>query len=120
MISVNCSWLTFLGKIVRKLLGRNDIDDALKKLDALTMDEARMAITENLNATHSMVNKVTALIESGQEALNVTRRVDDKVSILIDGGQYAFSSATHAFLNMDTARCGRNKCSLTAVSQRRR
>ena len=84
------------------------------------MEEARMVITENLNATHSMVNKVTVLIESGQEALKVTRRVDDKMSILIDGGQYAFSLATHTFLNMDAARCGRNKCSHTADGQRRR
>jgi transcriptional regulator len=105
---------------VRKLLGRNDVEDALKKLDTLTIEEARMAITENLNVTHSVENKVTVLIESGQEALKVTKRVDNKVSILIDGGQDAFSLVIHALLNMDTARCERNKCSHTAVSRRRR
>jgi hypothetical protein len=31
---------------VKKLLGRNDIEDALKRLDMLTMEEARMAISE--------------------------------------------------------------------------
>jgi hypothetical protein len=54
-----------LEKIVRKLLGRNDIEDALKRLDTLTMEEARMAITETLNATHSVDDKVAVLIEGG-------------------------------------------------------
>ena len=54
---------------MNKLLGRNDIEDALKRLDILTMDEVRMAIAETLNVTH---------------------RVDDKVTILIDGGTDSF------------------------------
>jgi hypothetical protein len=33
---------------MKKLVGRNDIEDALKRLDKLTQDEARMAIAENL------------------------------------------------------------------------
>ncbi len=66
--------LPVLEKFVKKLLGRNDIEDALKRLDALTMEEARMAIAETLNVTH---------------------RVDDNVAVLIDGGQdtYFWSSA---------------------------
>jgi hypothetical protein len=51
---------------VKKLLGRNDIEDALKRLDTLTMEEARMAIAETLN---------------------VTRKMDDKVGMLVDGGR---------------------------------
>jgi hypothetical protein len=51
---------------VKKLLGRNDIEDALKRLDTLTMEEARMAIAETLN---------------------VTRKMDDKVAMLVDGGR---------------------------------
>ncbi len=78
-----------------------------------------MAITENLNVTHIVDKKVTVIIESEQEVLEVTNRVDDKVSILVEGGQYAFSFAIHAFLNIDTARCERNKSSHTAVGQHR-
>ena len=55
---------------MRKLLGRNDIEDALKRLDTLTMEEARMAIAETLNVTH---------------------KVDDKVAVLVDGGRTSFS-----------------------------
>ena len=51
---------------MKKLLGQNDVGDALKRLDTLTMEEARMAIAETLN---------------------VTQKVDDKVAVLIDGGK---------------------------------
>ena len=55
---------------MRKLLGQNDIESALKRLDTLTMEEARMAIAETLSITHKM---------------------DDKVAILVDGGRDTFS-----------------------------
>lgn len=105
---------------MRKLLGRNDIEDALKRLDTLTMEEARMAITKNLNVTYSVDNKASLLIESGQEALNATKKVDDKVSIFINGGEYAvFFWPSNTFLIIDTARRTRNKYSHSAVGQRR-
>ena len=59
----------FLEKFLKKLVGQNDIEDALKKLDTLTMEESRMAIAEILNVTH---------------------RVDDNVAVLIDGGQDSY------------------------------
>jgi hypothetical protein len=49
----------FPEKIVKKLLGRNDIEDALKRLDSLTIEEARMAIAETLKVTNRVDNKVT-------------------------------------------------------------
>jgi len=58
-----------LEKFLKKLVGQNDIEDALKKLDTLTMEESRMAIAEILNVTH---------------------RVDDNVAVLIDGGQDSY------------------------------
>ncbi|KAF8504919.1 hypothetical protein F5888DRAFT_813349 [Russula emetica] len=55
-------------KFVKKLLGRNDIEDALKRLDTLTMEEARMAIAETLNVTHKMDDKVAVLVDDVKEA----------------------------------------------------
>jgi hypothetical protein len=67
--------LLSLETFVNKLLGKNDIEDALKRLDTLTMEEARMAIAETLNVAH---------------------RVDDNVMVLIDGGHDPFFwSSTH-------------------------
>ncbi|KAI0271929.1 hypothetical protein BGY98DRAFT_1179309, partial [Russula aff. rugulosa BPL654] len=51
-------------KFVKKLLGRNDIDDALKRLDSLTIEEARMAIAEILKVTNRVDNKVTDVTET--------------------------------------------------------
>ena len=53
---------------MRKLLGRNDIEDALKRLDTLTTEEARMAIAETLSVTHSVDDKVAVLVEGEQDA----------------------------------------------------
>jgi hypothetical protein len=65
-----------LEKFVNKLLGKNDIEDALKILDTLTMEEARMATAETLTVANRVENKVS--------------RVDDNVTVLVDGGQNAF------------------------------
>jgi len=71
-------WTQFsLEKFVKKLLAKNDIEDALKRLDTLTQEEARMATAE---------------------VLRVTQRVDNKVNVLIDGARDTFSLAA-LFLN---------------------
>ena len=57
-----------LEKFVNKLLGRNDVEDAQKRLDTLTQEEARMAIAETLNVTHRVEDKVTGLIEGRKKA----------------------------------------------------
>jgi hypothetical protein len=54
---------------VKKLLGRNDIEDALKRLDTLTMEEARMAIAETLNVTHKMDDKVAVLVDGERDTV---------------------------------------------------
>jgi hypothetical protein len=64
---------------LKKLLGKNDIEDALKKLDTLTMEEARMAIAETLKVT----NRVDDTVHRVDGTVN---RVDDKVTVLVDGG----------------------------------
>jgi hypothetical protein len=50
-------------KYLRKLIGKNDIEGALKRLDKLTQEEARMATAEVLKVTHSIDDKVKVLIE---------------------------------------------------------
>jgi hypothetical protein len=40
---------------VKNLIGRNDIGDALKRLDKLTQEEAQMAIAETLKISHDLV-----------------------------------------------------------------
>ncbi|KAI0280353.1 hypothetical protein BGY98DRAFT_1095521 [Russula aff. rugulosa BPL654] len=40
-------------KFLKKLLGRNDVEDALKRLDKLTQEEAKMATAEVLKSTRN-------------------------------------------------------------------
>jgi hypothetical protein len=63
---------------VRKLLGRNDIEDALKRLDTLTMEEARMAIAETLNVTHKMDDKVAVLVDGARVTLSGRPRIPER------------------------------------------
>ena len=44
----------FLEKFLKKLLGRNDVEDALKRLDKLTQEEANMATAEVLKITRGI------------------------------------------------------------------
>lgn len=63
---------------MKKLLGRNDIEDALKRLDVLTMEEARMAVAETLNITHKVDDKVAVLIEGGKTTFAGHSRVPER------------------------------------------
>ena len=46
---------------MKKLIGKKEMEDALKRLDKLTHDEARMAAAEILRLTHAVDNKVTSM-----------------------------------------------------------
>ena len=54
------------------------MEDALKRLDKLTHEEARMAIAENLRATHAVDERVKEVTEQ-------VANVDDKVTAVIHG-----------------------------------
>ena len=62
---------------MKKLLGRSDIEDALKRLDTLTMEEAQMAIAETLNITHKVDDKVAVLIDGGKDTLAGHSRIPE-------------------------------------------
>jgi len=71
-------------KFLKRLVGRTDLEDALKKLDKLTHEEARMAIAQNLKATQNVddrVRGVDAKVDS----------VGSGIKVLIDGTSTIFS-----------------------------
>jgi len=65
-------------KFLRRLLGKTDIEDALKRLDKLTNEEVRMVTAQVLEATHAVEDKVL-------DVDNKVARVDDRVAVVIDG-----------------------------------
>ena len=45
-------------KYMKRLIGRTDVEDALKRLDKLTDEEARMATAQVLRVTHAVAEDV--------------------------------------------------------------
>jgi Tfp pilus assembly PilM family ATPase len=67
-------------KYVKKLIGRTDLEDALKRLDQLTREEARMGIAQNLRATHHVSESVRRVVDTVASVGDRVRMVDDKVA----------------------------------------
>jgi len=57
-------------------VGRKDVEDALKRLDRLTQEEARMAAAQILYLTHAVDNKVTGV---GDKLKDVDDKMDDVI-----------------------------------------
>ncbi|KAI0000831.1 hypothetical protein BJV74DRAFT_116375 [Russula compacta] len=66
-------------KYIKRLIGRTDIEDALKRLDKLTLEEARMVTAQLLKATHAVDNKVAVVIDDGKEAKEVIQQAANDV-----------------------------------------
>ena len=74
-------------KFLKKLAGRTDLDDALKKLDRLTQEEARMALTEVLRITHSVRDEVKVVKSKVADVPDKVQSPDENVQIVIDGAR---------------------------------
>ena len=101
----------FSGKYLKKLVGRTDIEDALKRLDKLTQEEARMATAQILKVTHTVDERVRGVTDKVVRVDNRVagiddrvagvddrvKAVDDKVAEVIDGAQYIFNQSLIKF-----------------------
>jgi len=67
------------------------MEDVLKRLDKLTHEEARMAIAQNLKATHTVDDRVKGIHASVANIDEGVQAVNDKVAVVIDGAQTIFS-----------------------------
>jgi methyl-accepting chemotaxis protein len=70
----------WLEKYVKKLVGRTEMEDALKKLDKLTQEEARMAAAQNLKATHAVDERVKGVVDTVEAIDNKMVRANDLVA----------------------------------------
>jgi archaellum component FlaC len=69
---------------MKKLMGRTEMEDALKKLDKLTQEEARMAAAQNLKATHNVDERVKGVADAVVTIDNRVVGVDDRVANVTD------------------------------------
>ena len=69
---------------MRRLIGKTDMEDALKRLDKLTQEEARMASAENLKATHAVDERVRGVANTAITIDNRVAGVDTRVASVSD------------------------------------
>jgi methyl-accepting chemotaxis protein len=82
---IGYSWAFTKGRIekfLRKLAGMADLESALKKLDRLTQEEARMALAEVLRITHSVHDEVKAVYGKVENVGDKVKDVGERVSDL--------------------------------------
>ena len=53
-------------KFAKKLLGENEIEDVLQRLDRLTLDEAKMTGTQTLQVVHGLVTNMKLVMDGMQ------------------------------------------------------
>jgi hypothetical protein len=64
-----------------------DLEDALKKLDRLTQEEARMAHAEVLRLAHSIRDGVNIVDGKVGDVGDKVQCVDDRVQVVIEGAR---------------------------------
>ena len=80
-------------KFFRKLAGMADLEDALKRLDRLTQEEARMANAEVLRITQSIRDGVTVVDGKVEEVGDKVEHVGDKVQCVEEKVQIVMDGA---------------------------
>ena len=68
-----------------RLIGWTDMEDALKKLDKLTQEGARMVDAANLRATHAVDERVMGVANTVASVDDRLKVVGDKVDSVIHG-----------------------------------
>ena len=80
-------------KYGKKLIGKTDLEDALKRLDNLTQEEARMAAAEVLRATCIIDERVRGVSKQVLVVDDRVAGVGDKVAEVIHGAQITISQS---------------------------
>ena len=70
----------FSEKYLKKLIGRTDIEDALKRLDRLTQEEARLAAAQVLKVANTVDDKVQGIADNILGVGNRVAGIDDRVA----------------------------------------
>ena len=71
-------------KFLRKLIGKTEIEDALKRLDKLTNEEVRMVTAQVLKATHTVDDRVVRIDDRVARVDEGVARIDGRVASIDD------------------------------------
>jgi flagellar hook-basal body complex protein FliE len=85
----------FTEMILKKLVGRTDIENALQRLEHMTLEETRMTGAETLKAVHGIGNKVDDKMHGVQDALQAAQ---DKIEGMLQGIDGKLQGVTDAVM----------------------
>jgi hypothetical protein len=71
-------------KFVKKLLGENEVEAVLQRLDRLTQDEARTTAAQNLQVVYGLVQNMKVFMDGEQTQLTCLSRL---LSITLPDGK---------------------------------
>ena len=71
-------------RYIKKLMGSAEMEDALKRLDKLTQEEARMAAAEILKVTRAVDKRVEGVVDMVAGVDGRVAGVDDRVASVND------------------------------------
>jgi hypothetical protein len=81
-------------KVLKNLIGRRDIEDALLRLDVLTKEESLMAVAKNLEVAYRVdgnVNEIKVLAEDINDKVQAIERVYPSVKMANERTQWILS-----------------------------
>jgi len=64
-----------LKKFAKKILGENEIESVLRRLDRLTMDEARTTAAQTLEAVYRLVQGLRVVMDDGKARTDITKKI---------------------------------------------
>jgi hypothetical protein len=105
-------------KYLKKLIGKTDIEDSLKRLDKLTNEEVRMVTAQVLEATHMVEDRVLDVDNRVAGVDNNVKAIDDKIAVVIDGAEPFLISQQENVFNSGVSRGKRDKDGHTASGRR--
>ncbi len=71
-------------KYAKKLIGRMEMEDALKRLDKLTQEEVRMAAAQNLKVTHAVDGRVKGVADTVEAIDNKVAGIENQMASVHD------------------------------------
>ena len=66
-------------KLLKKLIGRTDVEDALLQLDLLTKEESLMVVAKNLEVVHHVDGNINEIRVLAKDIDDKVQRVDQNV-----------------------------------------
>ena len=61
--------LNIAEKYAKKLLGENEVEAVLQRLDRLTLEESKMTVTQTLEIVYGLVNNMEVVMEGTHDML---------------------------------------------------